>query len=36
VVIVGDADAVAADVEALGIGDLDIVRDPDVLAPGAG
>ncbi len=33
VVLVGDADAVAADVEALGLGDFEIVRDEDPGAP---
>jgi predicted Zn-dependent peptidase len=32
VVVVGDADAVAADVEALGIGDVEVVREEDTAA----
>jgi predicted Zn-dependent peptidase len=31
VVLVGNADAVAADVEALGLGELEVVRDEDAL-----
>jgi predicted Zn-dependent peptidase len=34
VVIVGDADAIAADVEALGLGDVEIVRDEEDSTPG--
>ncbi len=35
IVIVGDADAVATEVEALGIGDVEVIREEDVAAAGA-
>lgn len=35
IVIVGDADTVAADVEALGIGDVEVIREEDAAAAGA-
>jgi hypothetical protein len=32
VVVVGDADAVGADLEKAGLGDVEVVRDPDLSA----
>jgi hypothetical protein len=32
VIVVGDADAVGADLERAGIGDVEVVRDPEPLA----
>ena len=34
IILVGDADAVAADVEALGLGDLEVVREEGNAGPG--